>query len=519
MYKAKVLMEQIAKILEKKVLPESAFVLDVDAGTGEDLQSFNAAFGQYRAFELEGIENDPANRKKLHENKIRPVHTDFLKFHTYQQYKIIMLKLFNESQLVSHLKKALTMQADGGAILCLFPASVYDEPSSKVEYQFVELLDEHDAEVIRDADYTLNGEETICAVVYIPIRECRSRIYSDIASSYMDGIGRKQEDAVSSADYLYAATKKFEIEVRAGIQLLQEYNGLKPHIMDSLLEKRHYKKPLIEMCLAERNEATVNGYIATVRRKYWEALLENPRFVENMTSNLLKKYKEDIEQISKYDFTLDNIRPLQQEISKKLVSGIEQCILDLFEELTYQNAWSGETDKNTTRYSGWKTNKCWIINKKVIMRVNAFNIYCGDFYPDHEVCEKIEDMEKAMNYLDGNIAYRSGEVREILNRAKEKEQTKDIQFRYFKVNFYKKGSMHVTFTNLELLKRLNIFGGRKKAWLPPAYGDKNYHEMSTEERSVIDAFQGEFDYSIVCANKNSFLWSAEKLNVPLLGAS
>ena len=73
------------------------------------------------------------------------------------------------------------------------------------------------------------------------------------------------------------------------------------------------------------------------------------------------------------------------------------------------------------------------------------------------------------------------------------------------MTFYKKGTCHIEFTDLELLKKLNIFGSQRKGWLPPAYGKKSYRDMTTEEKTVIDEFEGRASYEDTYANTDKYL--------------
>lgn len=69
--------------------------------------------------------------------------------------------------------------------------------------------------------------------------------------------------------------------------------------------------------------------------------------------------------------------------------------------------------------------------------------------------------------------------------------------------------MHITFKDAELLKKFNIFGSQKKAWLPPCYGKKHYNEMTPEEKQVIDEFEGSaVEYEKTLAEKDYYLRGA-----------
>jgi len=103
-----------------------------------------------------------------------------------------------------------------------------------------------------------------------------------------------------------------------------------------------------------------------------------------------------------------------------------------------------------------------------------------------------------------------------LKRAQETCQTSEIQLKYFTVTFYKKGTCHIEFTDLELLKKFNYYAANKKSWLPPSYEKAKYEDMTQEEKAVIDDYEGKAEYQKVHANKDYFI---EEMDFPMLAAS
>jgi hypothetical protein len=65
---------------------------------------------------------------------------------------------------------------------------------------------------------------------------------------------------------------------------------------------------------------------------------------------------------------------------------------------------------------------------------------------------------------------------------------------HFKFICYQKGTLHLTFKNLDILRRFNVVACRGKGWLPGDYGAKPYDELSHSEQKVADAFEGETQY-------------------------
>lgn len=106
--------------------------------------------------------------------------------------------------------------------------------------------------------------------------------------------------------------------------------------------------------------------------------------------------------------------------------------------------------------------------------------------------------------LNGDILGNYG-ADKVLNRAQYMNVTKNIQFKFFKITFYKKGTCHITFTDTKLLDKLNVYGSQKKGWLPPGFGVKSYNNMTPEEQSVIDSFCGKDKYAEINTHINEYL--------------
>ena len=314
-------------------------------------------------------------------------------------------------------------------------------------------------------------------------------------------------------DFIKAITRQYELEIQAGINLIKEYKSMQKVMLTSFSKDENGKTVqsggcIINMSLWNQENISVNDFIREVRGKYWTALFDNDKFVGKLTKNLKIAYTSKIEELKNYDFSEWNIREIQIQMTKDMSKGIEDTIVELFDELSHKHHWYDETSKNIHYFDGWKTNKSWIINKKVILPLDAYRYsYFSnkkelDFGYDFRM--KLMDIEKCLNYLDGGIT-ESMDLNDILLKAKKENQSKNILTKYFNITVYKKGTCHITFRNPELLKKFNIFGAQHKRWLPPAYGKKKYNEMNEEEKSVIDEFEGKASYENVLQKKDYYI--------------
>ena len=497
-------------------------ILEPSAGKGdiiEFIQNSEEAHRYHHNFEIDCIEKDPNLQAVLKQKGFRLVHDDFFTFHTWKQYDLIVMNPpFSCGD--KHLLNALKFQEDGGNIICILNAETLKNPYSITRQALALRLEDLHADISYMQNEFVSAErktsvEIAVVKVSIPKKERDSRIFTELKESkQMSEQNSTEQTSLAENDYIKAAVKQFELETEAGIRLIREYQAMKPYMLRSLSGGNLAKNDSILYLTMDKYspcspEVTENEFLKVVRLKYWTSIFNDSRFTGHMTSNLLSEYRAQINKLADYDFSCFNIKTIQADIAKKLVKGVEECIIKLFDELSFQYSYSDELGRNIHYYNGWKTNKAWIINKKVILPwMNAWGRYNGSYDPDsYEIVEKLADIEKALDYLSGSSGNERG-IRDILHEAEKIGQTKKIPLKYFTVTFYKKGTCHIEFTDLELLKKLNIFGSQQKGWLPPAYGKKSYFDMDEEEKKVIDEFEGVESYVETMTNSDYYLYSA-----------
>lgn len=144
--------------------------------------------------------------------------------------------------------------------------------------------------------------------------------------------------------------------------------------------------------------------------------------------------------------------------------------------------------------------------QKIILPMNAYDNWNGRFYPtQYTFRDRLRDIYKVFSYLDSGRTIIEDSLDDILKKAQDKGQTKNIDCGYFSITCYKKGTTHFTWTRPDLIKRLNIEGCRHKNWIPPSYGTKSYKDMTKEEQEVVDSFQGKEEYEKIVQDKSFYL--------------
>ena len=454
--------------------------------------------------------SDAAEHRELTKEKdkrrsveCRMIHDNFLTFNSRKRYGLIVMNPpFSDGD--AHLLHAIELQSrHGGLIRCVLNAETLLNPYTNRRKVLLAKLQELDAEVSYIDGAFSDGErktDVRVAIIKIDIptpETGESEIYSRLkAAAKAEEMAPDDVTDLAVADFLSEIVTRFNVEVDSGLALIREYQAMQPYILQSLSKEDKYNKPILALRVDGDSEYTalnVNRYLRLTRRKYWEALFTNKEFTGKLTSNLREKYRDMVDKMQNYDFTLFNIRQIMLEMNAEMQQGVQETIVALFERMTQQHSWYPECEKNIHYYNGWKTNKAHKINSKVILPVNGmFSCYSWekDAFSVSNAYSTISDIEKVFEYLDGNMTA-SVDLRGVLELACAVGKTKNIQCKFFSVTLYKKGTMHIKFHNQALVDRFNIYCCQKKNWLPPNYGRTAYADMSREAQAVVDGFNGD----------------------------
>ena len=84
---------------------------------------------------------------------------------------------------------------------------------------------------------------------------------------------------------------------------------------------------------------------------------------------------------------------------------------------------------------------------------------------------------------------------------------KKIDIGHFIIDVYKKGTIHITYKDNDLLTQFNILAGKGKNWLPDDFMTKSYKDMSNKEKELVKEFGFEpFKYDeLVSKNTGNYI--------------
>jgi len=468
--------------------------------------------------DIDCIEIDPTLRAVLEDQGFRVVHDDFLTFETQKRYDLVAMNPpFDEG--AEHLLKAMELCSRGGIICCILNAETIRNPYSLRRDELMKKLNEYGAEIryvkdaFRDAERRTDVEVALVKVE-IPHAKLDSTIVEDMreAPTYKTQAVTNDYTEIAQYSEIEKWVNQHNFEAACGIRLIEEYFAMQDMLQGNPGDK--YSRTIIMLKISEGGhdrDATINEYLRQTRGKYWRMIFEQPTITSKLTGNLLNELYDNVRKLQDYEFSAYNILSLIIKMNKKVVKGIEDTIIALFDDWTSKH-WNEESP-NRHYYNGWRTNDCFRIGKKVIIPFYGAYDTWSQRFSAHDVIRKFADIEKVFDFLDSGRTDWAGTLGDALKEAEATGNSRNIDTKYFTATFYKKGTAHFVFKDMDLLEKFNLFAGQKKGWLPPTYGKKRYHDMSAEERRVVDDFQGRERYEEVMAKADYFLSAG---NGPLL---
>lgn len=515
----------ISKMLAK-IQGKPKRILEPSAGKGDlvDGISNSYKFSQYNKPEFSAIEIDPVLQATLRGKGVKLIDSDFLSYAGPDKFDaIVMNPPFDDGD--KHLHKALDIMYRG-EVVCLLNAETLRNPFSNSRKTLVQRLEELGADItyIQDA-FTLAERRTGVEIALIHVN-IKRQVEDDLFTDCDDHAARPHQTVtdnhqVSTGKTIYELVADYNDIITTGQEtILGYYRNIRKignYLVLGQADSRDTKRWLSSEDLTTKMQETLNTLLADVRKTYWRKTLDLKEVRSRLTSKKAAEFETAMQDRCHMDFTESNIR----QFVLNLIGGYEQtlidAVVDLFDRFTIRHTWSDDNrhEKNIHYFNGWKTNKAFKVGKRVIIPVpcsygGPFTGYSG-WDLDYRATESLRDIDVCMSYFDGMkdcISLVDGIKAAFAVNENSGEST------YFKFKCCKKGTIHLTFKNDDILRRFNVVACRGKNWLPGDFGSRGYAELTGPERVVVDSFEGEKIYN---KNINRPLFAVSAASMPCIG--
>jgi len=450
------------------------------------------------------IEIDETLQAVLRGKRFKILDTDFLKYSGPDKFDLIIMNPpFDTGDL--HLLKALEIMYRG-EISCVLNAETLRNPYSNIRKELGKKLRDLNAEIEYVQNAFMDAERPTgveIALVYINIKrqveedlfadanDTTTKVEPDLREKYEVSTGKTIEELVLEYNQIVEIGTETIVGYYKNYRKIWKYIGLNKEV------ERHATS---HKDMTAKMQSQLNEMLRVIRVDFWRRTLDIPDVKSRMTTKKRNEFESQIQERSQMDFTESNIRQFAINLIKNYEQMMVDAVLEIFDLFTIKHCYSGNVvEENIHYFSGWKTNKAFKIAKKVIVPVGYLDKFCGPFTDysgkwraDYKVGEATRDIDLVISYFDAEPSYLS--IAQAVGQCLEKQQSSRIDSTFFTSTVFKKGTIHLTFKDEDVLRRFNTVACKGKNWLPCDYGDKPYRDCSEKEKEVIHSFEGAASY-------------------------
>lgn len=523
----------LADYMMGKVIDTPAVILDPQAGEGALLQAFERHIEskrlKYRTeYELCCMEINRKRQAILKSQDFKILGDDFLSWGGPDKFDLIVMNPpFRFG--AAHLMKAIDILYSG-QILCILNAETIRNPYTNERKDLLLKLEELNAEIefmpdaFKQAEKNTDVEIALINIVvkrYVEEDLFAGCSASDVNFDHVDEIDGvkevsnpkknleeivamyhlRQESCTKTIIEFYRLHKYTGEFLRLNEEIKNFHTYSFPEFSSPQNNSDSYKEKVTEEkknSLTKEMKKMMNSTARLLRKTYWENVLKLPDVESKMTIKRVHEFHNAIKSQCLYEFNEVNVRTFLINLITGFDQAVMQSIIDLFDLFTIRHTYFdgrvGFHTENIHYYNGWKTNNAFKVGKKIILPFNAWDEIFKKWKLQYDIEVKIRDFHVVMNYLSDNPTPETFNSIRSLARQFEGGVVKGAETHFFTINAFKKGTMHFTFKDENVLRRFNVAAAIGKGWLPMDYGQRAYQNMARDEQQAVDSFEGKETY-------------------------
>lgn len=489
----------------RKKMNRGFSILDPEAGKGDILDYIEN--DRYHSCELYAIEKDHELQHILKDKGYRLIGEDFLEYDgDYSFDLIVMNPPFSNG--AKHLLKAWQLLKSGN-IVCLLNAETINNPYTKERQLLASIIEENGSIEYLGSCFDNAERKTGVEVVMIRLKKSEMDERFEFDTNFERDGGRydfRPDDIgnqVARAEVMqnivdcYNATKEaFQDYIKARrkvefyakplftrMEKQKRADGTEVMVPVSMYDNimKDCAHPAIEK--GESPNDIYNRFVTNLKQHAWKKVFRDTKVSNVMT----KAIQDDFENFQKHEsnmaFNVPNIIRLFDMLFLNQGQIMEKCLMDVFEKLTSYDK------KNKIHYEGWAHNSAYKVNKKVIIPYVCEQCdyskkikytYWGNW-------KNLTDIDKVMCFLSGRKFDQIESIQDVLSGKWNQlggvpsgPFDNKCESTFFKLTFYKKGTLHIQFKDEFLWKELNIRAAKGKNWLPEEADNFNKNNFKKE---------------------------------------
>lgn len=430
------------------------------------------------------IEKNPELQMILQEKQYRLLASDFLTYTPDHDFDLIILNPpFSNGD--RHLLHAWEILREGD-IACLLNAETIRNPYTKTRKLIASIIAEHGS--VEQLGRCFHNADNATDVEVALVRLHKDSTFDSVFE--LDGATlRREQTQILSPDgdvtdgeieqsnrldaYLRAwtLTKEYAVEF---IKSYQKLNFYLSAFINSQVAEKQMKQGVTDIitlttkALGEHHDAkgaqrAYEAFIDEAKSRAWNTIISSMGLEKYMTSSMQKTMQRFRKAQGNFELSKENIIKLFQLLMSNIGNIMKNNIVSVYDTFTRY------FDGNTSCTEGWKTNKQYRANRKIILPYIADAGfmpekygYRNKFSVNWDSQQTLEDIDKAMCWLsgrsyetlDGNSPDNTPLVKTVC--AYSVGETAWATSAFFLVKCFKKGTIHLQFRSEDLLNKFNI---------------------------------------------------------------
>ena len=468
----------------------SARILEPSAGNGAILDvlakglpyDFTARNGEViectaKAGKMYCIEKDPELRLILQQKGYRLLADDFLAFTPEHHFDLIAMNPPFHSG-AEHLLHAWEILRSGD-IVCLLNAETLRNPCTAKRRQLAAIIAEHGSTEELGRCFAGSDHDTDVEVTMVRLHKDapQQREFLFDAGAFAQetapdfGSLSASGNQVAVNDALDAYLRVWEMAKRGAVEFIKSFQAF-AFFADTFLRKDTnvndgkeyvslYHMMMRDLTHDKNEHGAENAYdnfIDAAKEKAWNQIITQLGLDRYMTSAMKDTMQQFRAAQGSFELSKPNIMALFQMIMGNLGNIMNKCVSDVYDIFT--RFYAG----NTSCEEGWKTNKRYRANRKIILP----NVADAGFMPqrygynkkfsvDSFAWQRLDDIDKAMCWLSGTQfdAIKDNTISSVIREINVGDQEWHPSA-FFDVKCFKKGTVHLQFRDEDLLNKFNI---------------------------------------------------------------
>lgn len=403
---------------------------------------------------------------------------DFLEYQKDQHFDLITMNPpFSNGD--EHLIHAWEIVGHGGHVVCLLNAETIRNPYTKRRKDLLALIDEHGryefvSQAFANAQRKTNVETVI---VWLD----KPKLENDPLKFEFTPADDKEEEAdlsmstggtgLAHVDHLGTIISQYENTKKAFINFIKSMEELSFY-GSSLAEKyrtesRHdsvreyiHRMALDAFMNGGSNNTKCNEFRDRLNASAWETVLGSLNLDGIMTTSVKEAFDKNLEAAGHMPLTKRNVQGVVSAIIGSAGETMKQCVVEVFDLFTRYYS-----DNRIPNQEGWKTNKSWYCNKKVILPHWVELKWSNGMQISYSRSKNYKDIDKACCWLMGKKYDEILTIEKAMTEDMEGARLGKGESEFFTFRYYIKGTVHLTFKDQTLLDRFNITASENKNWI------------------------------------------------------